>query len=80
MPNEPESETPGFVTVERVHSEFEQLLRDRTHMGVRNLIGDALLEGRNPFQKTRRQPKKWVVGLAGVGVLILVLVYFFHFR
>lgn len=80
MPNELENETPGFVTVERVHSEFEQLLRNRTHMGVRNLIGDTFLEPRNPFQKTKRQPKKWVVGLAGVGLLILLLVYVFHSR
>ncbi len=80
MPNGPESETTEFVTVERVHGEFEQLLRDRTHMGVRNLFGDAILEPHNPFQKARRQPKKWVVGLAFVGVLILLLVYVFHLR
>lgn len=80
MPVEPENETPGFVTVERVHTEFEQLLRDRTHMGVRNLIGDTFLEPRNPFQKTKRQPKQWVVGLTAVGVLIVLLVYVFHFR
>ena len=38
----------------RLHAEFEKLLRDRNHMGVRNFIGDVILEPRNPFQRARR--------------------------
>ncbi|MFN7999352.1 MAG: hypothetical protein U0Q18_37385 [Bryobacteraceae bacterium] len=49
-------------------------------MGVRNLIGDRLLDPRNPFQPTRRQPKKWVVAIGGLALLALMIVYFFRVR
>lgn len=71
----PESEP---VTAEQVHREFERLLRDRNHMGVRNLLGDTLLEPRNPFQKTRRRPKTWLVALGGILLLGVAIVYYFH--
>ena len=57
----PQSNEPGVLTVQEVHAEFEKLLRDRRHMGLRNLIGDTLLDPRNPFQKKRRKPKRWVM-------------------
>ena len=72
---QPESET---VTAEQVHREFERLLRDRNHMGVRNLLGDALLEPRNPFQKARRRPTKWLVAVGGILLLGLAILYHFH--
>ena len=81
MHEQPANETaPGLVTVEQVHAEFEKLLKDRTHMGVRNFLGDAFLEPRNPFEQERRSPKKWVV-VAGVLLLLaLLIVYSLHTR
>jgi hypothetical protein len=69
---------PSLVTVNQVHAEFEKLLRNRNHMGVRNFLGDTFLESRNPFQKTRRGPNKWVVAIAGILFLALLIVYNFH--
>ena len=81
MPDRPATETvPSQLTVAQVHAEFEKLLKDRTHMGVRNFLGDAFLESRNPFDKARRQPKKWLVVIGGIFVLSLLLVYGFHIR
>lgn len=79
MPSEPSSDAT-LVTPEQVHQELERLLRDRNHMGVRNLIGDRLLDPRNPFQRTRRQPKKWVVAAGGLALLALMIIYFFRVR
>jgi hypothetical protein len=78
MRTERENEIAAAVTVEQVHAEFERLLRDRNHMGLRNLIGDTLLDPRNPFQKGRRRPKKWVVALLGIWLLALLIAYVFH--
>jgi hypothetical protein len=81
VPAQAETEAaPEHVTVQKVHAEFEKLLRDRTHMGLRNLLGDMFLEPRNPFQHARRQPQKWVVATGGIGLFCLLIVYFFHFR
>jgi len=80
MRDAPGSEAPTELTTKQVHAEFEKLLRDRTHMGLRNLLGGLLLEPRNPFQKTRRRPKKWVVTLAGTCLLGLLIVCYFHLR
>jgi hypothetical protein len=79
MPDQPANETaPSQLTVVQVHAEFEKLLKDRTHMGVRNFLGDAFLEPRNPFQRMRRQPKKWVVAIGSILFLGLFIVYGFH--
>ncbi len=78
MRPEPENEIATAVTVEQVHAEFERLLRDRNHMGVRNLIGDTLLDPRNPFQKARRRPKKWVLALLGIWLMAFLIAYVFH--
>lgn len=75
--NDPQSRQ-GVVTPEQVHAEFERLLRDRHHMGLRNLIGDLALEPRNPFQSRRRRAQRWLVAFCGVALLGLLLVYFFH--
>jgi hypothetical protein len=81
MPEQPGSEAPlSQVTVAEVHAEFEKLLRDRRHMGVRNFLGDAFLEPRNPFQRTRRRPQKFVVAAIGIVLMALVIVYAFHLR
>ena len=69
---------PSQVTVAQVHTEFEKLLNDRTHMGFRNFLQDAFLEPRNPFQRKRRQPKKWLVAIGGIFLLGLFIVYGFH--
>jgi hypothetical protein len=66
------------VTVEQVHTEFDKLLRDRTHMGVRNFLGDVILEPRNPFERERRKPKKWVVVVGVLLLLALLIVYSLH--
>lgn len=81
MPEQPENETaPGLVTVEQVHADFEKLLKDRTHMGVRNLVGDVVLEPRNPFERERRSPKKWVVVAGVLLFLALLIIYSLHIR
>jgi hypothetical protein len=76
----PVNERCSPVTPGEVHREFERLLHDRKHMGLRNLIGDVALEPRNPFQQARRRPKKWIVALGGLGLLAALIVYYFHFR
>lgn len=81
MPDQPATEkVPGQVTVVEVHAEFEKLLKNRTHMGLRNFLGDAFLEPWNPFEGTRRQAKKWVVVIGGISLLGLLIVYGFHVR
>lgn len=79
MPGLP-SDEPGVLSVEQVHAEFEKLLRDRHHMGLRNLIGDTLLEPRNPFQDKRRKAKRWVVAVIGLSLLGLLIFSSFHLR
>ena len=79
MPGLPLNE-PGVLTVKEVHAEFEKLLRDRRHMGLRNLMGDTLLDPRNPFQKKRRKPKRWVVAVCGIALLGLLIFSYFHLR
>jgi hypothetical protein len=81
MPEQPGSEAPlSQVTAAEVHAEFEKLLKDRRHMGVRNFLGDAFLEPRNPFQRTRRKPQRAIVALVGILLLGLLIVYGFHLR
>ena len=79
MPSLP-SDDPGVLSVKEVHAEFDKLLRDRHHMGLRNLIGDTFLDPRNPFQKKRRQPKRWVVAVCGIALLGLLVFSHFHLR
>ena len=71
---------PGMLSVKEVHAEFEKLLRDRHHMGLRNLIGDTFLEPRNPFQNKRRKAKRWVVAVVGLSLLGLLIFSSFHLR
>lgn len=78
---EPASEIAhGPATVAQVREEFERLLKDRAHMGVRNFLGDIFLEPRNPFERERRIPKRWVVVLGVLLSLALLIVYSFHVR
>ena len=79
MPGLP-SDEPGVLSVKEVHAEFEKLLRDRHHMGLRNLIGDTFLEPRNPFQNKRRRAKRWVVAVVGLSLLGLLIFSSFHLR
>ena len=76
----PSLNEPGVFTVKEVHAEFEKLLRDRRHMGLRNLMGDTLLDPQNPFQKKRRKPKRWVVAVCGIALLGLLIFSYFHLR
>jgi hypothetical protein len=80
VPQQPATPQPKLVTAKQVHREFVELLRDRKHMGVRNLLGDVLLQPRNPFQKERRRPKKWLVALFGILLLGSAIAYYFHWR
>jgi len=66
--------------VREVHDEFDRLLRDRHHMGMRNLLGDTILERRNPFQRTRRSTKRWVIAVCGIALLGVLIFGYFHFR
>ena len=77
MPGPPLNE-PGVFNVKEVHAEFEKLLRDRRHMGLRNLMRDTILHPRNPFQKERRKPKRWVVAVCGIALLGLLIFSYFH--
>jgi len=74
------SDEPGALSVKEVHAEFDKLLRDRHHMGLRNLIGDTFLEPRNPFQNKRRKAKRWVVAVVGLSLLGLLIYSSFHLR
>ena len=76
----PPSNELSVLTVKEVHTELEKLLRDRHHMGLRNLMGDTLLEPRNPFQKKRRKPKRWVVAVCGIASLGLLILSYFHLK
>ena len=81
MPEQPGIEAPpSQVTVAEVHAEFENLLKDRRHMGVRNFLGDAFLDPRNAFQRTRRKPQRFMVVAIGLVLLALLIVYAFHLR
>ena len=79
MPGLP-SDKPAMLSVAEVHAEFDKLLRDRHHMGLRNLIGDTLLEPRNPFQVKRRKAKRWVVAVVELSLLGLLIFSSFHLR
>ena len=79
MPEPPLNE-PGVLTVKDVHAEFEKLLGDRRHMGLRNLIGDTFLEPRNPFQNKRRKARRWVVAAFSLSLLGLIIISYFHLR
>jgi len=68
------------VTIETVRAELERTLKNRNHMGFRNLLGDVLLEPRNPFQKSRRRPKRWVGAMIGIFLLALLIIWYFHLR
>ena len=76
----PQSNEPEVLTEKEVHAEFEKLLGDRRHMGLRNLIGDTFLEPRNPFQIKRRKAKRWVVAVVGLSLLGLLIFGSFHLR
>ena len=79
MPGPPSNDA-AVLTVKEVHSEFERLLADRRHMGLRNLMGDTVLEPRNPFQSTQRKPKRWVVAACGLALLGILIFGYFHLR
>ena len=79
MPAAPSNE-PRPLTVREVHDEFDKLLGDRRHMGLRNLIGDATLEPRNPFQRTRRKAQRWVVAAFGILLLGFLIFGYFHLK
>jgi cell division septal protein FtsQ len=66
--------------VREVHDEFDKLLRDRNHLGMRNLLGDAVLEPRNPFQNARRGAKRWVIAVGGIVLLGVLIFGYFHLR
>ena len=68
------------VKIEMVRTELEKTLKNHNHMGFRNLLGDVLLEPRNPFQKSRRRPKRWVGALIGIFLLALLIIWYFHLR
>lgn len=73
---------PSFqpVTIKTVYSEFEKLLRDRSSMGLRNLLGDALLAPCNPFQKSRRRVKRGAGGLVAIFLTAFLIFWYFHLR
>ena len=74
-------ETQMPLTAKDVHTAASALLRARHHMGFRNVIGDLLLEPRDPFRRgARRQPKRWVGVLFGVFLLGLLVLYYSHMR
>lgn len=80
MAAQPANDPASLVTPSEVHREFERLLRDRKHMGLRNLIGDISLEPRNPFQAAKRKPKRWLVAVGGLALLAALILYYFHLR
>lgn len=79
MPDVPSNDLRP-LTVKEVYDEFDRLLRDRHHMGMRNLLGDKILEPRNPFQSARRGAKRWVIAICGIALLGVVIFGYFHLR
>ena len=79
MPGLP-SDDPAMLSVTEVHAELDKLLRDRHHMGLRNLMGDTFLEPRNSFQNKPRKAKRWVVAVVGLLLLGLLIFFAFHLR
>lgn len=75
-----DSQGPRVVTRREVRARFEIFLAERQYFGVRNFAADILLEPQNPFQRAKRHPKKWVVAVGSLGVLVLTLIYTFHIR
>ena len=69
----------GVFTVKEVHAEFEKLLRDRRHMGLRNLMGDTSSNREIPFQK-RAAEAEAVGGCSCVGIALLGLLIFSYFH
>lgn len=80
MPRPADVGTPLPVSKAQLRKELGKILLTRRHMGVRNFLGDILLEARNPFQKIWRYPQRWVVASASVLILGLALVYYFHLK
>ena len=79
MPEQPRSEAaPALVTAAEVHAELERLVADRSHLGVRNLLGDVFLEPRNPFQPAQRNPKRWIGAAGALLAVALLLGAVFH--
>lgn len=76
----PPANEPRVFTVAEVQEEFDRLLRDRSDLGLRNLLGERVLEPRNPFQKVNRKPRRWVVATGGVFLFALLIVAYFHRR
>ena len=70
--------TPSRVTSEQVSDELGRLLKERTDIGLCNWLGDLLFELRNPFQPSRRQPKRWVSIVGALTGLALLIVCYFH--
>jgi hypothetical protein len=68
------------LSVREVHDEFDKLLCDRHHMGMRDLLGDALLEPRNPFQNARRGAKRSIIAVCGLVLLGVLIFGYFHLR
>ncbi len=79
MPDAPSNDL-RHLSVREVHDEFDKLLRDRHHMGMRNLLGDAILEPRNPFQNAQRRAKRWVIAVCGIALLGILIFGYFHLR
>ena len=55
-----------------------RLLKQRTDLGLWHWLGDLLLEPRNPFQKSRRKPKRSLSIVAVLAALGLSIVFYFH--
>ncbi len=79
MPDVPSNDLRP-LSVGQVHEEFDKLLRDRHHMGMCNLLGDIILEPRNPFQNARRGAKRWVIAVCGIALLSILIFGYFHLR
>lgn len=78
MPPNDSDHTPHSVG--EVHRELDRLLAARPELGFRNLVADSFLQPRNPFQASRRQPKRTAVAAVGILLLGLLIQAFFHGR
>ncbi len=70
--------TPPRLSAEQVSDEFGKLLKERTDIGLRNWLGDLLLKPSNPFQDSRREPKRWLPIVGCLTGLALLIVCYFH--
>ena len=71
---------PGAHTKSKMLELLREKLRARGDLGVRNMIGNLVLERRNPFEPSRRRlPKREMVAVGSLAALLFAALVWFNF-